>query len=526
MDITVTGHVLVRDDSGQIRITRGIRDEGSQTEHAIAQLQLKNTDGRFSPRNPAGPYYGLIGRNTPMRVSVPDGLGGKSYRIWGEVSNWAQGWDNSGNDVWTDVEVSGIIRRLAQGPAPERSVIYNAVTDPLSSNVVAYWPCEDPAESTQLASALVSGSPMRWTGTLTLASYEGFKASDPLPDLTTASLSGGVARYDEPTATQVRFLASIPVDGLSDGKVLCTIDQVDYSAGSAQAWELNYVTSANSLELVQLDSDGSPLGAELVHTLDIRGRQLYVSVEMAENGTSIDRALRLTDVNSAVVYSITDTAFLTQLSRVTRVSFGLASRWNVGVSAYLPGVAIGHVTVENAITATTALGVRLNPIGEAAGRRIQRLCGEEAIPVDWVGDLDDTVEMGAQGKANPLALMRECVEADGGMLYESRAVLGLGYRTRASLYNQDPALVLDYAGYNLSQVPVPVEDDQRTQNKVTVTVNGVSQDVRGDRGCPVDGAAARGRGRVRDGRPAEPGQHGYGRAAGPGSVAGAPGHSG
>lgn len=50
IDLTVDGYVLVRDDNGQIRITYGITGgEGSQTERGQAQLQLKNTDGRFSP---------------------------------------------------------------------------------------------------------------------------------------------------------------------------------------------------------------------------------------------------------------------------------------------------------------------------------------------------------------------------------------------------------------------------------------------------------------------------------------------
>jgi hypothetical protein len=130
--------------------------------------------------------------------------------------------------------------------------------------------------------------------------------------------------------------------------------------------------------------------------------------------------------------------------------------------------------VENAITAIDALGVRLNPVGETAGRRVQRLCGEAGIPFEWVGDLDDTVPMGAQPKANTLSLVQEACLADGGLLYETKDVLGLGYRTRASLYNQTPALVLSYTGYNLADIPVPVEDDRQIQNKLTVTVGGVS----------------------------------------------------
>lgn len=473
--VDITSYCLVRDNSGNIRITYGVQGgEGSQTDRATAALQLRNDDGRFSPRNPSGPYFGLIGRNTPLRISVPDGNGGKSYRLWGEVAEWAPNWDPSGNDVWVDVTVVGILQRLAQAPAPERSVIYSAITDPLPTTVVAYWPCEDASGATSLGSALTSGSPMTWTGTPSLAAYSGFAASDPLPDLTLGSLSGGVARYDDPTATQVRFLAYIPADGLSDGKVLCAIDQVD--TGGAQFWELYYSTTSRSLTLRQHNLDGSMLGATLEHTLDVRGRLLYVSVELQESGTSCDRAIRLTDVATRTVYSVTDTAASTSLTRVTKVQFGPASRSVVGPvgSQYLPGVAVGHVTVENTITATDALGVRLNPVGETAGRRIQRLCGEEGIAVDWVGDLDDTVPLGAQGRSNTLSLLQEATLADGGLLYENRQVLGLGYRTRTSLYNQDAALTLSYTGYQLAQVPVPVEDDRTTQNKVTVTVGGVS----------------------------------------------------
>src|SRR5688572_7460433 len=84
VDLTADGYVMVRDDSGQIRITYGIQGgEGSQTERAQAQLQLRNTDGRFSPRNPEGPYYDSLNwANAQIRISVPDGNGGKSYRIW------------------------------------------------------------------------------------------------------------------------------------------------------------------------------------------------------------------------------------------------------------------------------------------------------------------------------------------------------------------------------------------------------------------------------------------------------------
>ncbi|MEV8042468.1 hypothetical protein AB0P02_01305 [Streptomyces griseoluteus] len=53
--------------------TRGRTGEGQAVDPASCSLTLKSPAGLFSPRNPRSPYFGQIGRNTPMRVSV---LGG------------------------------------------------------------------------------------------------------------------------------------------------------------------------------------------------------------------------------------------------------------------------------------------------------------------------------------------------------------------------------------------------------------------------------------------------------------------
>jgi len=61
-----------------ITITRQRRTGSALPDMTSAQLSLNNTDGRWTLRNPNSPYRGLIGRNTPMRVSVgsvPHGSG-------------------------------------------------------------------------------------------------------------------------------------------------------------------------------------------------------------------------------------------------------------------------------------------------------------------------------------------------------------------------------------------------------------------------------------------------------------------
>ena len=54
-----------------VKITRGRPDESAQANPAKCSWQWNNRDGRFSPKNPLSPYYGLLGRNTPVRWSVP-----------------------------------------------------------------------------------------------------------------------------------------------------------------------------------------------------------------------------------------------------------------------------------------------------------------------------------------------------------------------------------------------------------------------------------------------------------------------
>jgi hypothetical protein len=53
-----------------VSITRGASDELSETQPGTATLRLDNADGRFTPGNPASPYYPFVRRNAPIRVSV------------------------------------------------------------------------------------------------------------------------------------------------------------------------------------------------------------------------------------------------------------------------------------------------------------------------------------------------------------------------------------------------------------------------------------------------------------------------
>src|SRR6266542_5719820 len=63
----ITSLVYERD---KIEIGRGRANEAALADFSSARLTLNNRDGKFSPRNPRSAYYGLIGRNTQLRVST------------------------------------------------------------------------------------------------------------------------------------------------------------------------------------------------------------------------------------------------------------------------------------------------------------------------------------------------------------------------------------------------------------------------------------------------------------------------
>ena len=68
----VSGYVYQRSgEQAPVTITRGRPDESSQANPSASSWEWNNRDGRFSPKNPLSPYYGALGRNTPVRWSVP-----------------------------------------------------------------------------------------------------------------------------------------------------------------------------------------------------------------------------------------------------------------------------------------------------------------------------------------------------------------------------------------------------------------------------------------------------------------------
>lgn len=87
----------------QIRITRGRSDWGQAVDAGRCSFVLSNTDGKYSPRNPEGTYYGQIGRNTPVRVSV--NTGSVALDLPGDTGDYSSTPDHADLDITGDIDV-------------------------------------------------------------------------------------------------------------------------------------------------------------------------------------------------------------------------------------------------------------------------------------------------------------------------------------------------------------------------------------------------------------------------------------
>lgn len=464
-----TSGVYTRD---QITISRGRQNEAEESRPATATLTMDNRSGTYNPKNPTSPLYGMVGRNTPIRIQVDS-----TTRFVGEVSSWSPQWSVDENDAWTSIEASGILRRLEQGNDALRSPIFREVTsEDNAAHLVAYWPCEDGSSATSIAAGVAGVEPMAirtdGDGTVAMARYEGIGGSDPLPALTDrAWLNARVPSYPN-GETYYRGFFVVPAAGFAgSGHELVRL----FDSGGL-TFQVN-VNGAGSLRLLALDEDGSIVGDTGAIGFTVNGEQFGLNVDLVQDGSDIDIVLatRSIGVDGFTTDLLTWVATFTGLThrRITHIRVGSGvgfgpETWYTGhhMIGTDPAFAVNLIGFQGGFDVLTTPSVLPGWTGEPAGRRIERLCAEEDIPFASIGDIDRTVVMGPQTSKTFLDLISEAAQTDMGILDDQRFAVGIGYRTRDSLYNQTPVLELDYAANHIAPPLLPVLDDQNTRNDV------------------------------------------------------------
>lgn len=486
-DITATNDVRTADP---ITITRGRPNESQVMPPSTLNLTIDNTDGKYSPRNPASPLYGLIGRNTPIRVSVP---GSADYRFYGEVEAWPQRWNVKGSDVRTSITANGILRRL-NAPGTTASALSALKRSILLALLVAgppsyYWPLEDGSDAVAAVSGISDGPSLTPVNTDHVTFGSDGRAPGSAPMVSLEAFNDGSSAGDAGRFTE------IPIPGLgSTGFSIALVFTADFASTPATTMRnlfrinltggnLQYVT----LSAYAATSSGVPNGT---YGMDVGtssaalennfatspnpydGKPHTLLVTFAQVGADVNATAYVDGVHFANDFGLqtgktlgTPTTLL--LNELQSVSFGGSDASNnTGTK-----VGIGHVTLWSGSASPFDLhDAMTGHAGETAAARIERLCTEEGISFTALGDPDTSELVGPQRIAPIVDLWNDAAKADGGILYESRNGFGMSYIVHTGLYNQSHIVDLDYAAGGEVAPPLePVEDTDHIGNDITVT---------------------------------------------------------
>ncbi|MFF9261992.1 hypothetical protein [Streptomyces longwoodensis] len=391
-------------------------------------------------------------------------------RVEAEVSEWPPEWSASEKDAWTAVTASGILRRLGQGAKPLQSTLRRRIP---SASPLAYWPMEDGATSTQAASALDGGTPLRVSG-LTFGSDTSMPGADALPVLGQSSSLSGTVRGAQAGGWHAEMVYKLDKLPATEQTML----SLRLRAGTGGVAEVRARVSTSGVRVQALDAAGDVVAFILFSDPDsltaFTGVWNRLSIFSAVSGGT-------TYVNVGWRNVITNTWWYARTAYTGTPGTVLAVSGEWG--ADFQGMALGHLAVwDIGGTTAPAAGVTIYAgaddgfNGETAAARMQRLCREEGVPLLVEGDVSSTARMGPQRPAPLLELLRECAAVDGGVFGEVQDRRNLWYRTRTSLYSQAPKLTLDYAAGHIADPFKPVEDDQ-VRNAWEITRRGGSSGI-------------------------------------------------
>jgi hypothetical protein len=432
----------VRFDLG-ISLETGRRENSGSVTTARGVLKLDNRDGRFSRRNPTGPYCGLLSKNTPIWVTVDAGPGEKT-RMEMFVNEWPVRWsDKSATDSTVTIQCAGVLRRLAQGQR-SRSAVRRSL---LGDHPVEYWPLEDGADSAAAGSAVGGVSLFNTGGTVTFASVDDVIGT--LPDFSAGGTLANKAalRTTSSTVWTVELVSKAAVGATSQTPLRWLIDSGSYNRYRYFPDPVN-----GTIDVFAFTPAGA-LDNPLTASVSINdGGFHHVRIVAQQNGTGID-------------YQLWFDGVLVDTGTTASVTLGRISGVQVSPDQEPEIQSVGHIALyDSALTSTRAL-IADAYAGEMAHVRLARVCAEEGILFDTLASTSAT--MGAQGFDSLPGILRAAESAGGGVLYERR--WGLSYQSLAERYNAAVALALDLNQGHIAELPEPADDDQRTRNLWTAS---------------------------------------------------------
>jgi hypothetical protein len=399
-------------------------------------------------------------------------LTNRHVRMAGEVPAWPPTRDLSGNDNYVSINPSGLMRRMDAGNRPQDSALLRFIK---SRGPVECWPLTDGPRTTG-AKSLVGGQDMQavrdFTGTDTPPDWQAGSLADWIEPVlsakanTTGGLRGGLPRT---AGTDAAWSVDVYLSGggtPSSGRLLIT----DRGAGT---------DDDNRIELTII-FDG--VGDGITATYSAWGDEDFTS-GLLGTYTSLGLytedphhlRLRIVPASSSQWYLYMDGQLLGS-GTIPGITVKSAEEVQLGWGfSTLEGVTMsdrsfGYVTYWDGSgpSAAEVYEAYMGYQGERAGKRIERLATEAGYTASVAGEATFQQLMGIQGQKRLLELLTEAARTDFGYLLDARDRIEVIHRGGSTLWNQPPALVLDYSAGLISPPFRPVDDDRLTENDVSV----------------------------------------------------------
>lgn len=379
------------------------------------------------------------------------------------------------------ITISDVVRRLGQGTKPLQSSLRRFLTANTGYDLMAYWPAEDQPGAIRLASGQAGGSSMTAYG---LKGTDGsLVSSAPLPVMPSDGASGwiGAVPYEATDRWTVNFVYRAG-EGPTGGPIMSLVNVG--TNGAIQIWQIRLTSTV--FGFIGWDRGGTAVvDVSEAFSAAWWGPWMLVHWDMIQDGADIDWAVTFTSLETGNNVTYTGTVAGQTLGQPNLIANNL-----------LPGdapkgLAFGHVVMTNGSRSNGWLaGPDTAWVGETAAHRLYRLCAEEGLQAEIVGDPELTSAafprgvlafsqpMGYQAQDDLLTLLDACAAVDRGMLTSRQTHSGFVYRCRSTFDNQPVRLVLD-ATSNAVRIPLqPTLDDQRIRNDITVSAtNGSSARV-------------------------------------------------
>lgn len=445
--VDVSSRVLYEN---RIRIGRGRKPRQRRAGPASCQLTFKNSDQWLSPRNVNSPWYGLLRRNTPLRVWLNPGAG-DSLRFTGKVPSWPPVARGHPSDRRVTVTAFGVRNRLERGTRPPA---FSAQFRYLSAqSTLSYRPMENEGDFT------VPGPP----------------GSGPLPDLAQGGMFSDVFGARRRTAVvgidddgsvsvgsdsswRMEVDARYPLGEGSAGNYAVALKWL--CNGAVGQWRLFDDTTGIGL-IYNTSSDGAAHFIQSsVNAYD--GLWHHYRIDVSQSGADISVTLYQDGV------SILSTS-------IAGLTMGQVSSWLVQDETPEMGSdrmpAVGHVALFGPIpSSSSSYEAFTGWNGETAAERFARVCAEEGISAT-VDELHvDAILMGPQLPASVPAILDDCEDVCEGLIDDT--VDGqLRLSTLRSRYNGALMMTLDYGSTGVADIlpPLAPVDNDAGMNDWTIT---------------------------------------------------------